>query len=611
MDAIDKALEHLKLSDPKNISASAKLFGVDRSTLSRHYNDKSNPASMKHQNQQFLTPEQERQLVIYINTLTERGLLPTPAMVRNFAQNIAGKPPGKGWSHRFCIRNQDEIQCRYLKNIDLNRKKADNVESYKQYYDLLVEKMQQYRISPENQYNMDEKGFMLGVCGKQHRIFNKDSFEKGRTLGALQDGNREWITILATVCADGSYLPPGILYPSPSGEIQQPWVKENAKIGTKAHIAPSEIGWTSDSIAMHWLEEVFDRYTAPKAEYGLKTRLLYMDGHGSHLNMNFIKWCDDHNMFLAIYPPHSTHRLQPLDVSLFSPLAVQYSKQLTQHILETQGFATLTKKDFMGLFWPAFIDSFTTQNILSAFRKTGLHPLDSEPVLLALTQPSKTTTKPQDNEVDRPRSNQSNKSALSASDWRKIRAEFREIVRENKLEYTQQVDQMENTILALAAKCAILNNENKGLRKLAGNNKKQKKRKKGLFQQLRSLDGQGALFFSPQKVQAIHLQNQEQQEKAQSKGQKEFEKQQKTQKKQDQVQQRLANAQLRHQQQEQKKVEIATIKAQKEVVKNTSKANKQLGDEHKQSLKKPKRQNSLTIAPLPLPKFSEVAIDER
>ena len=96
MEAIEKALKHLKLSDPKNITTSAKLFGVDRSTLSRHYNDKSNPASIKYQNQQFLTPEQERQLVIYINTLTKRGLLPIPAIVRNFTQNIAGKPPSKG-----------------------------------------------------------------------------------------------------------------------------------------------------------------------------------------------------------------------------------------------------------------------------------------------------------------------------------------------------------------------------------------------------------------------------------------------------------------------------------------------------------------------------------
>ena len=171
---------------------------------------------------------------------------------------------------------------------------------------------------------------------------------------------------------------------------------------------------------------------------------------------------------------------------------------------------------------------------------------------------------------------------------------------------------MENTILALAAKCAILNDENKGLRKLAGNNKKQKKRKKGLFQQMRSLDGQGALFFSPQKVlQAIYLQEQEQAEKDQLKAQKEFEKRQRTQKKKDEERQRRINAQLRQQQQEHKKAEIATTKAQKEAVKNTSKANKQLDSEHKQSLKKPKRQNNLTVAPLLAPKFSEVAIDER
>lgn len=51
---------------------------------------------------------------------------------------------------------------------------------------------------------MDEKGFILKVMNKQRRIFSKDSFNKGRILGATQDGNREWITVLATICADGT-----------------------------------------------------------------------------------------------------------------------------------------------------------------------------------------------------------------------------------------------------------------------------------------------------------------------------------------------------------------------------------------------------------------------
>ena len=40
------------------------------------------------------------------------------------------------------------------------------------------------------------------------RVFIQAYFESGKLLGAGQDGNREWITILATVSMDGSYLPP-------------------------------------------------------------------------------------------------------------------------------------------------------------------------------------------------------------------------------------------------------------------------------------------------------------------------------------------------------------------------------------------------------------------
>jgi hypothetical protein len=107
-------------------------------------------------------------------------------------------------------------------------------------------------------------------------------------------------------------------------------VNESASLDHQAHVASSPNGWTDDATGLHWLEEIFDRYTKKKASNGLRKRLLYLDGHGSHLNMNFINWCDKNNILLAIYPPHSTHRLQPLDVALFSPLATAYTKQLEQ-----------------------------------------------------------------------------------------------------------------------------------------------------------------------------------------------------------------------------------------------------------------------------------------
>jgi hypothetical protein len=71
---------------------------------------------------------------------------------------------------------------------------------------------------------------------------------------------------------------------------------------------------------------VFDRSTKAKARSSY--RLLVLDGHGSHLSMDFINYCDQNKILLMIYPPHSTHTLQPLDVVMFGRLSSAYSSQL-------------------------------------------------------------------------------------------------------------------------------------------------------------------------------------------------------------------------------------------------------------------------------------------
>jgi hypothetical protein len=96
MELIELALQDLRLSDIPNISATAKLYNVDRSTLSRRHRNVTNPKPICYENQQLLSQQQEKDLVKYINKLTKKGLPPTTAMVRNFAEQIAGKRPGNG-----------------------------------------------------------------------------------------------------------------------------------------------------------------------------------------------------------------------------------------------------------------------------------------------------------------------------------------------------------------------------------------------------------------------------------------------------------------------------------------------------------------------------------
>jgi hypothetical protein len=57
---------------------------------------------------------------------------------------------------------------------------------------------------------MDEIGFMIGVTGRSKSVFTKAQWERKEVREILQDGSREWITLLAAICATGELLPPSL-----------------------------------------------------------------------------------------------------------------------------------------------------------------------------------------------------------------------------------------------------------------------------------------------------------------------------------------------------------------------------------------------------------------
>ena len=147
--------------------------------------------------------------------------------------------------------------------------------------------------------------------------------KSGRTVRASQDGSREFITLVASICADGDSLAPALIYQGASHDLQDTWLDDFDHVRDQAFFASSENGWSCDEIGQHWLE-LFNRITKEKAKRD--RRLLIVDGHSSHVNMRFICYADANRIILVILPPHSTHRLQPLDVGLFSPLTTYYSQ---------------------------------------------------------------------------------------------------------------------------------------------------------------------------------------------------------------------------------------------------------------------------------------------
>jgi hypothetical protein len=131
-------------------------------------------------------------------------------MIRNFPSQIAKRKLGVNWVDRFVKRYPNELILKWPTRMDNSRHKADSGRKYSLYFDLLREKIEQYYVEPRHIDNMDEKGFMLGVVGRSKGIFSKASYEDGKST--IQDGSREWITLLACICADGSHLDPALIY---------------------------------------------------------------------------------------------------------------------------------------------------------------------------------------------------------------------------------------------------------------------------------------------------------------------------------------------------------------------------------------------------------------
>jgi len=86
-------------------------------------------------------------------------------------------------------------------------------------------------------------------------------------------------------------IPPSIIYQTISGNIQDSWLTEYDPKEQSCFFAFSATGWTNDELAYSWLTTVFDRNTRSKARNSRDYRLLFVDGHGSHINMKFLDWC--------------------------------------------------------------------------------------------------------------------------------------------------------------------------------------------------------------------------------------------------------------------------------------------------------------------------------
>jgi len=181
------------------------------------------------------------------------------------------------------------------------------------------------------------------------RVMTKQVYDSGKIIVVKQDGSREFISLLASICADGTKIPLALIYKGASGDLQDSWL-DDLKEGEYAWFTSSTNGWSSNALRLAYLTQVFDPTTRAKAGRG--RRLLIVDGHSSYVNMEFIRTYDRLKILLLILLPHSTYRLQPLDVGCFLLLSTCYSTEINRLLDSSEGISSLTKRTFWSVFKP-------------------------------------------------------------------------------------------------------------------------------------------------------------------------------------------------------------------------------------------------------------------
>ena len=102
--------------------------------------------------------------------------------------------------------------------------------------------------------------------------------------------------------------------------------------------------------------------------------MLNVDGHYSHIkNLNVVDKARKYSVATVSLPPHSKHKMKPLDVGFLKPLKTYNAQEIETWLGNNPG-RVVTPFIVRKIFGTAFIRAVTMEASVNSFIKTGLFP---------------------------------------------------------------------------------------------------------------------------------------------------------------------------------------------------------------------------------------------
>ncbi|KAJ2937102.1 hypothetical protein O0L34_g19464 [Tuta absoluta] len=390
-----------------SIRKSAKEYNIPYPTLRRYVikylKDDTCSLVPNYEVNSVFTPEQENELKEYAIECAQKFYGLSSKEFRKVAFQMAkinnikmpstwetNKMAGKDWLQAFKHRHPD-ISVKKAEACSLARASSFNKTNVNNFFGNLKEVLQRHPSFSDGSriFNLDETA--TTTVQRPQKVA-----QKGKSTCKITSGERgTLVTTCCIVSASGQALPPAMVFPR---KKFQNHMTRGALPGTLGLAAAS--GWMNSDIFVdvmrHFIKHSSASITNPA--------LLIMDNHESHLSVEALELAKSSGVTILTLHPHTTAKMQPLDVGLHAPFKAFYNSAVDSWLMQNPGknFTIYNVADCVS---QAYLKSMTPMNITKSFKKCGIFPFDDTIFTDIDFLPSSVTDRPppqpiNDDEID-------------------------------------------------------------------------------------------------------------------------------------------------------------------------------------------------------------------
>ena len=267
------------------------------------------------------------------------------------------KKSGQGFWLGF--KSRHNLTIRSPEPTSLAPATAFNRHTAREFFSNLEKVIDRHKFLAQDIYNIDETGCTT--------VQNPERGIK-QVTSVTSTERRELVTVINTANASGSGLPPMFVF---SWVNYCEWFIRGTPVGSAGSATRS--GWINEEVFFNYLDH-FIQHSRCTIEQKV---LLIMDNHEAHISLAAIDKAKANDAVALTIPPHTSHKLQPLDKSVYGSYKRAYGRAADAW-MHSHPNTTFNIYHILGLVLEAQMSACVPRNIIAGFQSTDIFPYNSK-----------------------------------------------------------------------------------------------------------------------------------------------------------------------------------------------------------------------------------------